>query len=635
MVRLWDREGGLERLRFPAHERKVAALAVTADGSQIVSGGDDGRARLWDLDTGVERAHFTHWLSRWRGWAEDLIAIAITPDSQRIISADWNGTVAEWYRNSGRKRARIRIGFPSVLLVMPDGQRIVTTHPGNGIAILIYKIADPRGTVRIGAQADSSTRVSALAVTPDERRIIAGYRDGTVRMWDASSGEEVAVLRPVERRHPGQPQECADVVEALEVTPDGRRAVIGDAAGTLRVWNVANGHVKTIASAHQRIISTLAITPDGQWIVSGSEDGTIRQWDIDSGRERARFIGHTAGVTAVAVTPDGRRIVTGGHDRILRVWDRPSGREQTARHPSQPRSTEISLDHDFHTSAVITPDGQRIVSGSTDGAVRVWDLVTCREEACLILDVEGQEYGRDYSVWAVCLTPDGRRVVSGGNDGIVRVWEWETTSLADRYALGWNQPLEGEVEGVAALAVTPNGQDIVGAGSDGSVWLMDLHGGRQKRIGAHENWASAVAVTPDGEQLVSGGGDGVVRLWDLATGREQRSLTGHRGDVRAVAVSADGREIVTCGGTGGQVGRGLDVGDGTIRVWDRFSGRQLARLSGHTGGVLGVAITPDGAEIVSVGMDHTIRMWDRRTGRQVRGAVHGVPRKPGISKRRG
>jgi hypothetical protein len=259
--------------------------------------------------------------------------------------------------------------------------------------------------------------------------------------------------------------------------------------------------------------------------------------------------------------------------------------------------------------------------------VQVWDLPTGREEASLALsrdDMAGNEADGDYMVWSVALMPDGQRIVSGGSDGMVRIWSWESRRMVASYTLRRKQRSQAELVGVAAVAVGANGQQIVVGDQAGVIWVLDVESSRPRRLGRHRDWVSTIAVAPDGLLAVSGGGDGIVRVWDLATGREQYSFTGHRGDVRAVVMSPDGREIVSCGGAGGGVVDGADAGDGAIRVWNRHNGQQLLCLKGHSGGVLGIAVTPDGTEIVSVGMDHTIRIWDRNTGAQIRGRVDGI-----------
>ena len=93
-----------------------------------------------------------------------------------------------------------------------------------------------------------------------------------------------------------------------------------------------------------------------------------------------------------------------------------------------------------------------------------------------------------------------------------------------------------------------------------------------------------------------------LRVWDLASGETVRTLSGHTGSVWAVAVTPDGRQVVS----------GSD--DNTLRVWDLASGETVRTLSGHTGAVFAVAVTPDGRQAVSGSYDNTLRVWDLPVG---------------------
>jgi WD40 repeat protein len=125
-----------------------------------------------------------------------------------------------------------------------------------------------------------------------------------------------------------------------------------------------------------------------------------------------------------------------------------------------------------------------------------------------------------------------------------------------------------------------------------------------RTLEGHSAAVSGVALRPDGRRAVSASKDGTLKVWDLESGRELRTLEGHCGLVNGVALSPDGRRAVSASS------------DRTLKVWDLESGRELCTLEGHSRSVNGVAVSADVRRAISASWDRTVKVWDLESGRQ-------------------
>jgi WD40 repeat protein len=453
-------------------------------------------------------------------------------------------------------------GLVSAVVVMPDGGRAVSAS-GDG-TLRVWDLTTGRALHVLSGHAQP---VNAVAVTADGGRAVSASDDGTLRAWDLATGRALHVLTG----HVGR-------VNAVAVTPDSGRAVSASDDNTIRVWDLATGQALHPPFVHGDLVTAVAVTPGGGRAVSASGDGTLRAWDLATGQALHVLTGHAGRVNAVVVTPDGGRAVSASDDGTLRVWDLDAG-----------QALHVLTGHAGRVNAVVvTPDGGRAVSASDDGTLRVWDLEAGRVLHALT--------GHEQWVSAVAVTPDGGRAVSGSRDKTVRVWDLSTGRALHVFA--------GHAQPVSAVAVTPAGGRAVSASWDSTLRVWDLATDQALHAPAgHANRVTGVAVTPAGGRAVSASWDGTLRVWDLATGQALHGFSGHTGRVNAVAVTPGSDRAVS------------GSWDSTVRVWDLATGRALHVLTGHEGRVNAVAVTPDGGRAVSASDDGTLRAWDLATGR--------------------
>jgi WD40 repeat protein/serine/threonine protein kinase len=315
------------------------------------------------------------------------------------------------------------------------------------------------------------------------------------------------------------------------------------------------------------------------WLRKATDQGNLpakemlKQLTEQDNRLLFSLKGHTSQVYSVAFSADGKRIVSGSGDNTVKVWDADTGTEMLTLKGHKAGVYSVAF----------SPDGKRILSGSDDWMLKVWDA----EKGSDILSLKEHRGG----VTSVAFSPDGKRILSGGFDKTVKVWDAEKgTELLC---------LKGHTIRVMSVAYSPDGKRIVSGsgGYDtqgrllGEVKVWDAEKGTETlSLKGYISTITSVAFTPDGKGIVTGSWDRTARVWDAETGTEKLALKGHTGIVYSVAFSPDGKRIVT----GSQ--------DNTVRVWDAETGTEKLALKGHAGGVSSVAFSPDGKRILSGGV---------------------------------
>ena len=450
---------------------------------------------------------------------------------------------------------------------------------------------------RLRALAGHTEAVNAVSITPDGRRAVSGSDDKTLRVWDMETGESRVL-----EGHVGS-------VVSLSITPDGREAVSASDDRTLRVWDLNTGACIREAAYSARAVS---ITSDGRCVFFVDDHDTLCVWDLETDACRKVLEGHSWPCT-VPVTPDGRRAISKYGERFwpgntLSVWDLDTGK----------------LLHDLHghsdgtmiNDISITPDGKYAVSASEDKTIRAWDLETGK---CVRVR-EGHEVGTG----VVSITADGKCAVFGNrNCYALGVWDigTDTIRFLDDGLVNWVSAVSITPDGRRAISACDSGDNFTGS-KDRTVRLWDLTASDSCYLDTHRSSVGVVCITPDGQRALSGSGDwrdrdNTLRVWDMKTGECLQALEGHKHWIRLASITPDGERAVSVGGYDEEA---------TIRYWDLETGECLKTLEGHTNRVSAVSITPDSRRAVSGSGDNTLRVWDLDTGeaRELKGHLGPV-----------
>ncbi|KAE9390723.1 WD40 repeat-like protein, partial [Gymnopus androsaceus JB14] len=299
--------------------------------------------------------------------------------------------------------------------------------------------------------------------------------------------------------------------------------------------------------------------------------------------QQAVITGHTSNVNSVAFSPDGKRIVSGSSDKTVCIWNAETG--MIIGEPLQGH-------RDYVNSVAFSPDGKRIVSGSSDNTVCIWNA-----ETGMIIGEPLQ--GHRDSVRSVAFSPDGKRIVSGSDDKTVCIWNAETGMII-------GEPLQGHRDSVRSVAFSPDGERIVSGSDDKTVCIWNAETGMiiGEPLQGHRDYVRSVAFSPDGKRIVSGSDDKTVCIWNAEIGMIiGEPLQGHRDYVNSVAFSPDGKRIVS------------GSSDKTVCIWNAETRMIIGEpLQGHRDYVNSVAFSPDGKRIVSGSDDNTVCIWNAETG---------------------
>ena len=355
-VRYWNARTGEQIAVLCGHTDEVLVSAFGDGGTTLVSSSGDGTLRLWDV-AAAENGYAI------RGHSKFVYNVAFFPDGDRIASAAWDGTARVWNPTTGREVLRLDHGADQYV------SSIAVHSAGRFLATLSRREGGPEMSVRLWEAntgqllhrwvMPSHWQDGRVTFAPKGDLLAASGVDGRVRLWDASTHAEVAVLE-------GGTTPIRDVA----FSPDGTMlaSACDDGDCTVRIWDVTTRKQLQVLRGHERGVYALAWNHTGTILASGSTDRTARLWDTTKWTTIGELPQGTD-VHGVAFSPDGKLLACACADSAIRFWDVATRKEVADLHGHQ----------SYVHSIAFSPDGTRLVSGSGDGTIRLWDTLTSRD----------------------------------------------------------------------------------------------------------------------------------------------------------------------------------------------------------------------------------------------------------------
>lgn len=285
--------------------------------------------------------------------------------------------------------------------------------------------------------------VRAIALAPDETKVLSGRESDGIRFWDILTKKELAHFNA---------HHIANLYATFDVkfTPDGAFAVSGGLDKAVEIWNLKTLNSERRLVEHPWGINAVSVSARGDTILSAGPGGALILWNRATGKSICQLIGHERmyALNSVAFLNDGKNAISASQDQSIRTWDLSTCKQLSVIQNKAYKGGPLALGMGGNLAVSYGIDRKTLV---------MWDLTTGLELRRMT--------GHTMDVRAIRLSPDGRRVISGGQDKRLLTWDAATGKLIKE------QPMPTEI---ASIAVSRTGAFALVGGKDGTIYRASL-----------------------------------------------------------------------------------------------------------------------------------------------------------------
>lgn len=529
----------------------VNALLFVGNDSRLLAAGTSGAIHSWDPVTGAL-------MGRFGINSRSIVSLMKTPDEQTFFATALDEFMARFRRGDLERPEEMRA--PGMCpVVSPTLDRICVVAED----LINFALLDIEG--KPVKRLESKGMRAVEATFSDDGSLLA------LSSVLVPEGKSKAQKQPVVRIVKVHAEEGQDEVRTLNLPdglffkrvrflPDNRRLVAAGIDGVVRVIDIEDSIVETTAKFSVESASSMALSSDASLVAVGDAAGSVSVFAVDGLAMIQNVVAHKSPVNAVAFSSDGARLATGGSDSTIRVFEVASGETLT-----EPKG------HDAQVACIATSrDGSTIATGTYSGMLHLWDGKSGAERY--------RVRANEGAINRVAITSNGDTVITGGQDGNITLFDSATGEEKKRIAVTRFAIMD--------FTLAPDDTRLFASCGDNRLRVFDLTTGETTLDvdATSQSMLFSVAATRDGAKIAFGAS--AIRFVD-AKGEKLLDIVDCRAPVLTMAFSPDETELVA------------GLADGSIRVYQVESGKELRRTQFGSGRLRRIVVSPDGSELIA------------------------------------
>ncbi len=548
----------------------IHALALSADGRWLASGGYDNTVVLWNAITGQQEARFS-------GHTAGIIHLSFSPSAQQLASTSINGNIRIWdVRKRGLLYSLNLRGSGKSLEYTADGKLWAATADARADSETArIELHDAASGMLVRTISTDWVGITAMTITPDQRIIAAGLLSdedsapGSVHIWNVTTAQ-------MEKSYPAGADAFSPdghLMGWIDNTRSPRHLVISDLATGNQVRNITLANEQAIYFSSDSKQFAMTDPMSLKLKVGSSVTGELRTLAVEQSP------GET-GLTAAVFSADGKSLVAAPYAGSVKRWDLASAQAQ-----------QTYYGQAIVQGMAVTPDGNGLIAGSAHG-MDFWDIPSGRRGSIAAI-------GR---VNDFTLSSDGRWLATNPGTQFagekLAIWDLKSHTVIANFSVSGGTP-------VSSTAFIVNGSPLKELGPLSRSFEFTADDGK------HTVWsnASPVASSADGKLMaIQTGMGGDIVVWDMVTGQKVTTLAAHRMSVSGIAFSGDGGSLLTVGqetqaamAPGGHGYRS----EWGVTLWNTTDWKPRASLQFSREGAPCAAFSPDSRRVALE------RAWDR------------------------